>query len=225
MPFFFRVFFFKGIRVLVLFPFFLRGGFFFFFWQYIAFFSQIRFHLTYRKWRHSREPYTSLLLAPLEEQAPWLSWPALRATARAHNFLQMVQLFPCRERGCESPHHKIAPEITGDLPLQRSPPSPPSQGLHSQGCTAPGVPLYLLPASPGLSPTPRAALPSRGGPREAVQGPGRLSFLQLPSHGPGETPEIKGSAADQVSSLVHRPRLIKLLTHKEIKPGPLPAVG
>lgn len=120
---------------------------------------------------------------------------------------------------------KSPPRLWGVFPFKGLLHPPPSQGLHSQGCTAPGVPLYFLPASPGLSPTPRAALPSRGGPKEAVQGPGRLSFLQLPSHGPGETPEIKGSAADQVSSLVHRPRLIKLLTHKEIKPGPLPAVG
>ena len=191
------------------------GGFFcwFFFWQYVAFFSQIHFHPTCRKWRHSREPYTSLLLAPLKEQAPPLNRPA--ATGKSIGFCANGSAVPLQQQRVGEPSSQNHPrDFGGTFPFRGL-----LLSLHPGGSTHKGYnprPPFVWP--PGL-PQASASLPGEC-PERLSKALGVACSCNSPPTGPEKPRRSKSSAADQVSSLVHRPRLIKLLTHREIKPGP-----
>lgn len=149
--FFFLVFFFKGIRVLVPFFLLLEGWVFvFFFWQYVAFFSQIHFHPTCRKWRHSREPYTSLLLAPLEEQAPPLNRPA--ATGNSTGFCANGSAVPLQQQRVGEPSSQDHPrDFGGTLPFKGFLHSLPPGGSTHKGVQAQASLCMASRPAPGLS--------------------------------------------------------------------------
>ena len=121
------------------------------------------------------------------------------------------------------------PRLWGTFPFKGPPPSPSLSGVPLTRLHSPRRPSVFPPSLPGPQPHSQGGPPFPGRPQRGRPRPWETFVPAAPLpralRNPGETPEIKGSAADQVSSLVHRPRLIKLLTHKEIKPGPLPAVG
>lgn len=141
---------------------------FFFSWQYVAFFSQIHFYPTCRKWRHSREPYTSP--SPCTPRSAGSSIKPASSHRQQHRIL--CKWFCCSLAATEGRGALITespPRSGGNLPLQRPPPSLPFGGLHSQGHTTPGLPLYGLRACPRPQPPfPGRALRGCPGPWELL---------------------------------------------------------
>ena len=132
----------------------------------------------------------------------------------------MVLLFPCSNRGWGSPHHRITPEILEEPCPSKASSTPSLPGAPLTRAYNPRPPFVWPPSLPQAS----ASLPGER-PERLSRALGVARSCNSPPTGPEKPRRSKSSAADQVSSLVHRPRLIKLLTHREIKPGPPPAVG